>query len=423
MSDSMLKLPYPLQDLLNEGYILWFSKGQSKDSKYPKTGQQFWLEVEELHTHNVDPFHKKELKKGERAWGMLKYELERYSQVSFCFRLTGERGLNTFNEYSRHQTLQMAVKHALKYTICPEPPANFLPHDFIEEIIPDTIITFHKRKQPNLNAFRAGDAKTVVFKWLHKRYPNAVIVPEFGIGGVWGKTSIVDMAAFDTKKMIFVEIKAETDSFARVQKQLEVSSSNADEVWLALFEDKHIPKDIPLHVGIISFDRTGKMRLIQKPKILKQNKTILGHIWTKEFHDFFGCYKGVSSWIKNMRGGIEELTKVAEDILGKNARQFTINAWRRRHFLEYVWRRDGVLKGEENAASIARGSNFTDYSKHFYKNYNLDTDRIKHPSLSELAVKEFILPKTKKREAIPFKERMAMARERVKINQIIKEEQ
>ncbi len=399
--DPKFKLPWMIENLLNDGYVVWFAKGRYYDGKEAKTGQQFWLENGELFTKNVDPYHKKVLLDGWHAWRKLKHELENYERGDFNFRIIGDDCWHTHYDSEWSETsLENDIKRVLKYErMMPAIPQNISMYDLIEKIIPLTVLTFHKRKQANINAFRAGDAKTVVFKWLHKRHPNAIIVPEFGIGGVWGKNSIVDLAVFDEKKMIFVEIKAETDSFVRVKKQLEASSQSADEVWLALFEDKSIPKDLPLHVGIVSFNRDGKIKILQKAKTLKQDKTRIGHIWTTELHDSFACYKGVSSWIKNLRGGLEELTKVAKDLLGKNARQFTINTFRNRHYLEYVWRRDQLLSGNAEAISIARGGQNRSnvFYKHFEEHYRGERNRISHPSMAELAVKEFAIPQKQKK--------------------------
>ena len=398
--NAEFKLPWMIENLLNEGYVVWFVKGRYNDTEV-KTGQQFWFENGELFTKNVDPYHRKELLDGWHAWRKLKHELENYERSNFSFKLIGDDCWHThFDSEWDTTSLENDVKRALKYIkMMPKIPQDISMYDLIEKMTPLTTITFHKRKKANVNAFRAGDAKAVMFKWLNKRFSNAIIVPEFGIGGVWGKNSIVDLAVFDEKKMIFVEIKAETDSFVRVQRQLESSSLMADEVWLALFEDKNIPKGIPLHVGIVSFNREGKIKIIQKAKTLKQDKTRIGHIWTTELHDSFSCYKGASSWIKNLRGGLEELTKVAQDILGRNSRQFTINTLRDRHYLEYVWRRDQLLSGDVEAISIARGgqNHSNKFYKHFLEHYKGQRNRISCPSMSELAVKEFVIPQKQKK--------------------------
>lgn len=401
--NTEFKLPWMIDNLLNDGYVVWFAKGRYHHAEV-KTGQQFWLENGELYTKNVDPYHRKELLDGSRAWRKLKHELENYARCNFNFKLLGANGWHTY--YDRewdNLSLENSVKRALKYTqMMPAIPQNISMYDLIEEIMPLTTITFHKRKKANVNAFRAGDAKAVMFKWLNKRFTNAIIVPEFGIGGVWGKNSIVDLAVFDEKRMIFVEIKAETDSFVRVQRQLESSSLMADEVWLALFEDKNIPSGIPLHVGIVSFNREGKIKIIQKATKLKQDKTKIGHIWTTELHSSFSCYKGASSWIKNFRGGLEELTKVAQDILGKNSRQFTINTLRDRHYLEYVWRRDKLLSGDAEAISIARGgqNHSNRFYEHFLEHYKGQRNRLISPSMVELAVKEFVIPQKQNKKNV-----------------------
>lgn len=390
-SDYIFKLPYPLQNILDDGYILWFANGRSlRDKSVQKTGQQFWLENGELHTHNVDPYHKKDLRTGWHAWRKLECELGRYEHQRFHFKIIGEDGWHMARDFAQ------SIKDSIRWSTCPKPPPGFSLYSFVEEMAPEIFITYHKRKQANTSAFRAHDAKAVVFQWLHKKYPSAVIVPEFGIGSdIWSKSSIVDLAAFDKNKIVFVEIKAETDSFVRVQKQLDASSNIANEVWLAIFKSKTIPDAIPLHVGIISFDKNGKIEIIKKPKILKQDKSWLGHIWTTELQKQFSDYKGAGAWIKNYRGGVDGLTQIASDILGKNARQFTINVWRKRHFEEYVWRRDLVLGGDVSVVSIARGNENNISESYFNQKYaqhtHLDEDRLK-----DLAVKEWAPPASKR---------------------------
>ena len=389
--DFIFTLPFPLQNILDEGYVLWFANGRSlRDKSVQKTGQQFWLENGELHTHNVDPYHKKDLRTGWHAWRKLEHELECYRAQRFYFKIIGEDGWYMARDFVQ------SIKDSIRWSTCPMPPPHCSLYDFVEEMVPEVFITYHKRKQVNQNAFRASDAKAVVFKWLHKKFPEAVIVPEFGIGsGIWNKNSIVDLAAFDKKKMIFVEIKAETDSFARVQKQLEASSKIADEVWLALFEGKTIPHNLPLHVGIITFDKNGKIKVLQKAKTLKQDKKWIGHIWLTELQEELSAYKGASAWIKTYRGGVVGLTQIASEILGKNARQFTINAWRRRHHEEFIWRRDLLLKGDVSVMSIPRGKNENISSSYFYQNYNSQEHGLHEPGLKALATKEWVCQKKK----------------------------
>lgn len=400
-----VKVPWMIEKLLDNGYVVWFVDGRSSSRNGGiKIGQQFWLEDGELVTHNVHPYHRKETRKGWHAWRTFERELESYSQCRFSFTIVGDDPFH-FHYYVgdfSDRSLRDTINHAIKYVDMPMAPAHVPDYDLIENITPDTIITFHKRKQTNTSAFRAGDAKAVVFKWLQKRYKDAVIVPEFGIGsGIWNKDSIVDLAAFDKKKIIFVEIKAETDTFARVKNQLVISSQIADEVWLALFENKHIPNDIPLHIGIILFDKNGKIKLHKKPHSLKQDKKWIGHIWTTEFHENFAAYKGSSYWMKNLCRGVEELTKVAADILGTNSRQFTINVWRRRHFEEFIWRRDLLTKGDTNVMSIGRGKKGNVSSSYFFKNYNYEEHGLHESGLKDLAKKNWTppMPARKKKES------------------------
>ena len=128
-TDYIFKLPYPLQGILDDGYILWFANGRSlRDKSTQKMGQQFWLENGELHTHNVDPYHKKDLRSGARAWRLLEHELERYERQRFYFKIIGEDGWHMARDFVQ------SIKDSIRWSTCPMPPPHCSLYDFVEEI-------------------------------------------------------------------------------------------------------------------------------------------------------------------------------------------------------------------------------------------------------------------------------------------------
>jgi len=389
MSDFFeITIPPHLLRHLREGYVVWFHDNYRSCKDSPKQGEQFWIEDGELCHKTVRMYKSKEVSKGAIAQRKFENELSSYGSESNVELTVGDDSFRYINIERMGKTLKEELRKRYRIPYLPDTHSYY---DVIDDISPTTIISFHKRKIAKVDAFDAKKSKIAVFGWLLKKYPNSVIIPEFGIGGGgWGKTSIVDMAAFDTKRMIFVEIKAENDSFVRVAKQIEISAKNADEVWLAVYEAKSVPKEIHENVGILSLSSNGKVKLIRKAKSFKHLGTFLGHIWTTEWHDAFSCYKGVSKWLKNQREGLAGLEKAGANILGKNARLFTIAMWRARYYTEFFYRRDKFLSGETDAVHIKRGMNNNDYHYHFKDNYGWNSDqRISAPSLMSMAVKQW----------------------------------
>lgn len=386
-------IPAHLLRLMNEGYVLWFHDNYRSRSDSPKQGEQFWIENGELHHKTVRMYKSKEISKGERAQRKFESKLSTYSSESNVELTVGDETFRWINVERLGKTLREELRKRLKIPYLPDTHSYY---DLIDDISPTTVISFHKRKITKTEVFDAKKAKISVFGWLLKKYPDALIIPEFGIGGGgWGKTSIVDMAAFDTKRMIFVEIKAENDTYARVAKQLEISAKNADEVWLAIYEAKTIPKEIHENVGVLSLSRNGKTKIIRKAKSFKHSGNWIGHIWTTEWHDAFSCYRGVSKWLKNQKDGLAGLEKTGLEILGKNARKFTIAVWRARYYKEFFYRRDSFLSGTTEAVHTKRGMNNSDYYDHFKNNYGWNSDQqIIAPSLMSMAVKKWNIPDT-----------------------------
>lgn len=365
-----------------------------------KEGEQFWIEDGELCHKTVRMFKSKEVSRGEKALRRFERELEAYLNKADVEFSIGDFSFRYINVERYGKTLKEELRQRLQIPFLPDTHSYY---DLIDDIAPLTLISFHKRKIPKAEAFDAKKAKVSVFGWLLKKYPQAVIIPEFGIGGgSYAKTSIVDMAVFDTKRMIFVEIKAENDTYARVAKQLEISALNADEVWLAIYEAKSIPKEIHENVGILSLLGNGKTKVIRKAKPFKHDGAWVGHIWTNEWQDAFSGIKGHSKWVKNQREGLEGLVSMGLKILGKKARQFTIDMWRARYQNEFVWRRDHFLDGDTEKAHVKRGGqrNEYDYWKHCKDRYGTSSVLCCRPVLSDHAPTGFQFPNIEPRPTV-----------------------
>lgn len=397
-------IPPHLLRLMNEGYILWFYNNYRSRRETTKEGEQFWVEDDVLCTKSIGMYKSKEIFKGEKARYRFESELGQYREVDVEF-VVGEHSFRYMNCERLDKSLQEEFRR--KYQV-PFLPATHSYYDLIDEITPYKAISFHKRKVAKVNAFDAKKSKIAVFSWLLKKYPNAVIIPEFGIGGGgWSKTSIVDMAAFDSKKMIFIEIKAENDNFTRLSKQLEISAKNADEVWLAIYDVKEAPKDIHENIGILSLSSSGKTKVLRKAKSFKHSGDWMGHIWSTEWQDTYRSIKGASKWLQHQKEGHEGFCNLAALILGKKARQFTINMWRRRYWSEFIWRKDNFIGGNVDAAHARRGMNNNDYWSHFNTNYNWNTDQLPFPSMIDFVGFGFTFPVLEKRPIVKsFRQKM-----------------
>lgn len=390
-------IPPHLYRLMCEGYILWFYNNYRSHRTMTKEGEQFWIEDGVLHTKSIGMYKSKEIIKGEKAHYRFESELGQYQHSDVEFTI-GEYSFRYTNHERLEKTLPEEFRRKLRI---PFLPATHSYYDLIDDITQMKAISFHKRKIAKVDAFDAKKSKIAVFGWLLKKYPSAVIIPEFGIGGGgWSKSSIVDMAAFDSKRMIFVEIKAENDSFIRVAKQLEISAKNADEVWLAVYEAKSVPKEIHENVGILSLSSNGKVKLIRKAKSFKHSGEWMGHIWSTEWQDTYRSIKGASKWLQHQREGHEGFCNLAASILRKKARQFTIDMWRRRYQKEFLYRRDNYNNGNLDAVHAKRGMDNNDYWTHFKNNYNWNTDQLPSPQMIDFVEFGFVFPTVEKRPTV-----------------------
>lgn len=390
-------IPPHLLRLMGEGYILWFHDNYRSRRDMAKAGEQFWIENGELCTKTVRMYKSKEISKGDKARYQLESELGQYRHVDVDFTL-GDHSFRYMNYERLDKTLKEEFRRKFQIPFLPDTHSYY---DLIDEIQPTKAISFHKRKVAKLDAFDAKKSKIAVFAWLLKKYPNAIIIPEFGIGGGgWSKTSIVDMAAFDTKRMIFVEIKAENDSFTRLAKQLEISAKTADEVWLAIHDAKSAPKEIHENVGILSLSNTGKTKVLRKAKSFKHNGDWMVHIWSTEWQDTYRSIKGASKWLQHQTEGHEGFCNLAASILGKKARQFTIDMWRRRYQKEFFFRRDNYNNGNPDAVHAKRGMNNSDYWEYFKEKYNESADLLPFQYMSDFVEFGFQFPAIEKRATV-----------------------
>lgn len=398
-------IPTHILRLLGEGYIVWFHDNYRSRSDSPKQGEQFWIEDGEFCHKTVRMYKSKETTRGPLAQRKFESELSSYGSESNVELTVGDYTFRWINIERFGKTLKEEFRKRLRIPYLPDTHSYY---DVIDGISPNTVISFHKRKIAKVDAFDAKKSKIAVFGWLLKKYPNSVIIPEFGIGGGgWGKTSIVDMAAFDTKRMVFVEIKAENDTYARVAKQLEISAKNADEVWLAIHDAKLAPKEIHENVGILSLSSTGKTKILRKAKSFKHSGDWMGHIWSTEWQDTYRSIKGASKWLQHQRDGHEGFCSLAASILGKKARQFTIDMWRRRYQTEFFFRRDNYNSGKLDAVHTKRGMNNNDYWEHFKENYSWNTDQLPSPRMIDFVAFGFSFPAIEKRPTVKsFKQRI-----------------
>lgn len=392
-------IPVHLLCLMREGYVVWFYDNYRSRREMTKEGEQYWIENGELHTKTVRMYKSKDVTKGDDAAIHFRRDLKSYTDAEVEY-VVGEQRLFRFGGISRDEiTMHQLFRVNLSL---PCLPLTHSYYDLIDDMTCRKALSFHKRKIAKIDAFDAKKSKIVVFGWLLKKYPNSVIIPEFGIGGGgWSKSSIVDMAAFDTKRMIFVEIKAENDTYARVGKQLEISAKNADEVWLAIYDAKTAPKEIHENVGILSLSSNGKTKVLRKAKSYKHEGGWMGHIWSTEWQDSYRSIKGASKWLQHQREGHEGFCNLAASILGKKARQFTIDMWRARHQREFLWRRDQFLDGDIEKAHIKRGQgNGYDYYEHCKTKYEDQSYRLCSPALIDFVKFGFMFPAIEKRPVV-----------------------
>lgn len=391
-------IPTHLLRLMREGYVVWFYDNYRSRREMTKEGEQYWIENEELYTKTVRMYKPKDVTKGDDAARHFKRDLKSFTDAEVEY-IVGEQRLFRFGGISRDEiTMHQLFRVNLSLPYLPSAHSYY---DLIDEMTCRKGLSFHKRKIAKVDAFDAKKSKIAVFGWLLKKYPNSVIIPEFGIGGGgWSKTSIVDMAAFDTKRMVFVEIKAENDSFTRLAKQLEISAKNADEVWLAIHDAKVAPKEIHENVGILSLSSTGKTKVLRKAKSFKHDGKWMGHIWSTEWQDAYRSIRGASKWFQHQREGHEGFCNLAASILGKKARQFTIDMWRRRYQREFFWRRDSYSAGNIDGVHAKRGMNNNDYWEHFKEKYNGNADQLPFPNMIDFVKHGFLFPIIEKRSTV-----------------------
>lgn len=370
--------PSFLKNLLKSGNVVWFVEGEKPSKeKRQKQGQQFWIENNILHTQTIKMFYSKNIKTGQYAESVLKRYLDDLKRASGRFEI---KNSNTF-WFKEDGKLKDAVKDLMERiglsTKKKHRKGSYL--DQIDAMWSNMELHWHKKREKKIDSFDASKSKAAVFKWMNKKYPDAIIVPEFGIGEKFAKSSIVDMAGFDKNKIIFVEIKAENDTFARLEKQLEKNMEIADEVWLAIYDKKKIP-DIPDQIGVLSISSSGEVSVIKPASKLKQNKGWLGHIWYKEWQTILSrksVLKDVKKQVKTEGADI-----AIQKVLKSKSRQFTIDVWRSRFQFEFLWRLYMIKSGDDAGASVKRGGvKERNAMVQFFYNNHKKSEKISLPEL------------------------------------------
>lgn len=392
-------VPPHLERLLRNGYVVWFYDIRPFSSQTTKEGEQFWLDDGQLHHKTVRMFHSKKIRTGVNALDKFETVLRNY-QTQKLHLFIGEHHV----EYSGHIDLNIFLRRTLRESFqLPSLPSWCSYQNLIDRIVPSQCYSCHKPKIVKTSAFNANKAKVTVFEWLSKKYPDAVIVPEFSMSSC-DTISIADMVAFDTEHIVSVEIKAENDNYTRVAKQLDIYAENSDLVWLAIFETKSPPKDIHDNVGILSISSSGKAKLIRQAKRFAQPKTYLKNILCIEWQNSFRSIKCASKWLQNQRDGSDGLHRLGASILGDNARQFTIDMWRHRYWMEFVWRRDMFLSGKIEAVYSKREKHNNVYLHHYNKHHCEALNQPILPKLVDFAAFGFSFPIVEKRKPIKLKE-------------------
>lgn len=171
---------------------------------------------------------------------------------------------------------------------------------------------------------------------------------------------------------------------------------------LAIHDAKEVPKEIHENVGILSLSSTGKTKIIRKAKSFKHDGDWVGHIWTTEWQESFRSIKGASRWITLQREAQAGLYNLGISILGKKARQFTIDMWRFRYQPEFLWRRDQFLDGDAEKAHSKRGGqgNEYDFWKYCQERYDGQSYRLSQPRLNDFASSSFAFPVVEKRPTV-----------------------
>jgi len=385
LKEISVQIPPHLKRLMQEGFVIWIYNTR-RDPKEPKQGEQFWLEGGELHAKSTRMFEKKDVYVAGEAVEMFKNMLGSLAKGEMTVRM-GDSQISVLHEDDRRRTFEKTLDDVL-FKMCriPQLPKGISKYDIPDELRCKLEWSCHRRRQKKVDAYDAQKAKVDVFRWMLQRYGDAVIIPEFGIGGgAWSKTSIIDMAAFGPGYIAAVEIKAENDTYERLAKQLKISSSIADEVWLAVHESKS-QEDLGDNIGVLVLRDGQPPEIIREAQHIPQDPSHIGHIWTVEWREAFGGIRGASKWIREECRGVDGMEERAAAALGERAREFTIGMWRSRYQLEFVWRRDRFLNENISEAAFEKRGKRSDSNKfwdHFDKNYEWVRDRIHSPLLTE----------------------------------------
>lgn len=203
----------------------------------------------------------------------------------------------------------------------------------------------------------ANELKASLFDWLwsRRRSEEMMILPEISLRiGVQNSQAIADMLVFTGDEVVGYEIKSKNDTFARLQKQVDVYMRYCDRVFLVL-DESHVDKitDIDDRVGIISA-KGDKLQLLKEASPLTPEQLHL-QIRSKEWKSAISRMKGYSRLSERECADLiyEELEGMGREALHR----FAAAVLRKRFRSEWEKRLGHYLEGDQEAAFKKRGTN------------------------------------------------------------------
>ena len=106
-----------------------------------------------------------------------------------------------------------------------------------------------------------------VEKYIKKKYPQGILIKEYGRVNLESRP---DYAIFLPEKIIFIELKGNRDTFARLERQIHFYKRLADELIIVLDKKHNRQKAIELHkkkgLGFISYKNKNLNKKYEKAR-------------------------------------------------------------------------------------------------------------------------------------------------------------
>jgi len=191
------------------------------------------------------------------------------------------------------------------------------------------------------------DIKIEVYKWLLNKNKDAVIIPEYSVG-----SRRADYISFNPNKIdvTIVEIKSELDTFDRLEAQLNSYSLIANNIYIAIDTkqyEKIKTKNIllPVHVGILIYDNSKKLKLYEVKKTTKnqfiKESPFISFLSYNDINDAFMGFKYSSKFSKEQKETFLK-TKIKKEVCNAFAYDILCN----RFFIESDKRKELFYKNE-----------------------------------------------------------------------------